>query len=276
MAALGRAIRALFRTAVWIAFLGVVSLGLYAGYLIKVLDVSRASIEARARSVEASVVPSRAAGPQGAYYDTALEVPLSLAPERIPDFVRNAFITREDQFFRWHPGFNPISIYRAMRANAERAPGASGGLAGGSTITQQLVKNLLLSQEQTLDRKFNEIILAVIVEFLFTKDELLAMYLNTAYFGAGAYGIEAAARRFFGRSVGYEPKLNMLEAAMLAHSVRSPSRLNPLSQREVLKERAQALIAEMAAQGYGTDAGQAARRPGGDSGLIGPRARPPR
>jgi membrane peptidoglycan carboxypeptidase len=66
----------------------------------------------------------------------------------------------------------------------------------------QLVKNLLLHQRQTLDRKVNEIILAVVVEWLFSKDEIMAMYLNTAYFGAGAYGVEAAARRFFGRSIG--------------------------------------------------------------------------
>ncbi len=231
----------------------------HAAFLVKRLDVSRENLQARARAVEATIVPSRVAGPNGEYYDTALEVPLSLPAERIPDYVRNAFIVREDQQFRRHPGFNPVSLARAFLSNARRPADSSGGLVGGSTITMQLVKNLLLTQEQTLDRKVNEIILAAVVEMLFSKDEILAMYLNTAYFGAGAYGIEVAARRFFGRSVGYAPKVNLLEAAMLAHSVRRPSQLNPLSQRKAIEAKAHALIATMADEGYDIEAGQQAR-----------------
>jgi len=260
---LGWAVGRLIRFGVKLGVFALVLLTLYGAFLVKRLDVSRESLQARARSVEANIVPSRVAGPGGHYFDTALEIPLSLPAERIPPFVRDAFITREDQQFGWHPGFNPVSLGRAFLTNAKRSGDESGGLVGGSTITMQLVKNLLLTQEQTLDRKVNEIILAVVVELLFSKDEILAMYLNTAYFGAGAYGVEVAARRFFGRSVGYAPKVNMLEAAMLAHSVRRPSQLNPLSQPKVLAEKARALIGEMKKQGYTITEGAEAR-PRGD------------
>lgn len=236
-------------------------LALYAAWLVDRLDISRSGLEARARAVEATVVPSTVAGPDRRYYDAALELPLSLPAERVPDYVGNAFIVREDQQFRRHFGVNPITMGRALFTNLRRSGGAR-KLVGGSTITMQLVKNLLLNQEQTLDRKFNELVLATIVEIVFTKDEILAMYLNTAYFGEGTYGIEAAARKFFGRSVGYEPKVNMFEAAMLANSVQQPSRLNPRSQRPEIEKRAHALIEAMAQGGYGIAPGQDARDPG--------------
>ncbi len=244
---------------------------LYAHFLVERLDVSRSSLAARARSVEANVVPSRVAGPAGRNFDAALELPLSLPPERIPDFVKNAFIAQEDQQFRswWHFGINPVTLAGAVRAYVSE-PESSGKLRGASTITMQLVKNLLLHQEQTLDRKINEAILAVIVEIMFSKDEILAMYLNTAYFGDGAYGIETAARRFFGRSVGYAPKVNMLEAAMLASSVKRPSQINPSSRRAHLEKKARALIAAMAEEGYETGEGRQARARGGRSWSLNP------
>ena len=242
------------RGALWLfkrgLLLGIFLLPAYAGYLVWSLDISRESLEARARSVEANIVPSRVAGPGGRYYDAALEIPLSLPPERIPRFVRDAFITQEDQQFLWHPGVNPVSLARAGRNYAERLLGRPSPAVGGSTITMQLVKNLLLNQSQTLDRKAREIVLALVVDAMFDKDEILAMYLNTAYFGDGAYGIEVAARKFFGRSVGYGPEINVLEAAMLARSVQRPSRLNPATDRKLLERKARQLMAAMAAQGY--------------------------
>src|SRR5215207_1275049 len=96
---------------------GIVATGLvvvYAAYLINRLDVSRLSLETRARSVEADIVPNLIAGSDGRYFDAALELPLSISPERIPDFVKNAFIAREDQQFRWHFGVNPVSLFRAI------------------------------------------------------------------------------------------------------------------------------------------------------------------
>lgn len=262
MGAVGRVLGLGARLGYRLALLGFLFLVLYAAYLTQRLDISRSGLEARARSAEATLVPNSVAGPQRRYYDAALELPLSLPPERIPDYVGNAFITREDQQFRswWHFGVNPVTVARALVTNLRHA--GSRRLVGGSTITMQLVKNLLLSQEQTLDRKFNEVILAAIVEIIFSKDEILAMYLNTAYFGEGTYGIEAAARRFFGRSIGYQPKVNMLEAAMLANSVQQPSRLNPATDRAALQARAETLIAAMREQGYDVAAGQAARGSG--------------
>ena len=217
MQVLARAIRRLIRFAFRLGLVAAGALIIYTADLVRRLDVSREGIEARARSVEANVVLSRVTGPGGRYFDTSLELPLSLPPERIPDFVANAFIVREDQQFRWHFGINPVALARAAASEVRRLAGAEGSDArpGGSTITMQLVKNLVLHQEKTYDRKLREIILAVVVEALFSKDEILAMYLNTAYFGEGAYGIEAAARKFFGRSVGYEPKVDMLEAPCL-------------------------------------------------------------
>jgi len=240
--------------------LGLVSVAAFAIYLhtlAQTFDVTRESFEARARSVEVSMVPKLIAGPEGRPYDGALELPLSLPAERIPDFVKNAFITQEDQQFRsfWHFGVNPVRLAAAVRAELD----GSGGRFGASTITMQLVKNVLLSQDRNYDRKYYQIVLAVLVELMFTKDEILAMYMNTAYFGDGAYGIEAAARRFFGRSVGYSPAVNLIEAAMLAASVKSPSRLNPSKDRAMLEAKARALVEEMAGQGYEVAAGQGLR-----------------
>lgn len=248
-----RLIRWTLKWAIRLSLVGAFAAVAYAWFLVDSLEISRSNLAARARSVETNIVPSRVAGPGGSYFDAALELPLSLPAERVPEFVGNAFITREDQQFRswWHIGVNPVTLARAAWTNVTNK--GAGKLVGGSTITMQLVKNLLLNQEQTYDRKIREIVLAVVVNFLFSKDEVLAMYLNTAYFGDGVYGIEAAARKFFGRSVGYQPKVNLLEATMLANSVQRPSILNPNSRRDELENRARNLIAAMAEEGYDTN-----------------------
>lgn len=210
--------------------------------LVERLDLTRASMEERARDARALIVPRQMLGPNGRAYDAAIEMALYLPESRIPEFVKEAVIAREDRRFRSHFGVNPAALARALYRSAINP---SGRLAGGSTITMQVVKNVLLSQERSLDRKINEIILALYLEILFTKDEILTMYLNRAYFGEGAYGIEAAARRYFGRSVGYEPKVSPLEAAMLAISLQSPSYINPARRRATVEARARALLAEM-------------------------------
>lgn len=259
------------RAILFIVRLSLVSIGLlalYLHYLAVKFDVTRENFESRARSVEVSMVPSLIAGPDGRYFDAALEAPLSLSNGRVPDFVKNAFITQEDQQFRsfWHFGVNPVTLARAIQAEMEGSPKRF----GASTITMQLVKNVLLSQDRTYDRKYYQVFLAILVECLFTKDEILTMYVNTAYFGGGAYGIEAAARHFFGRSVGYSPRVNLLEAAMLAASVKSPSRLNPSTDRKVLEQKARALVAEMAEEGYDIAEGQENRDRGPRTWSINP------
>jgi membrane peptidoglycan carboxypeptidase len=155
-----------------------VLLTVYAAWLVAAFDISAETLRARARSVEANIVPSSIAGADGRSFDAALEIPLSLSPERIPAFVAEAFITQEDQQFRWHPGVNPLALGRAAKGYALRLMGRPAPVTGGSTITMQLVKNLLLNQRQTLDRKFREIVLAVIVDAVLSKDEILAMYLE--------------------------------------------------------------------------------------------------
>jgi penicillin-binding protein 1A len=270
LTAIGRGLQALFRGVLWTALFCAGLLVLHTYLLIERLDVSRDGLQARARSVEAVIVPSQIAGAGGKAYNAALEAPLSLPPERIPRFVQDAFIAREDQLFRWHPGFNPVAFVRAFKTNSERSARGISRRAGGSTITMQLVKNLLLHQQQTLDRKLNEVILAVVVEWLFSKDEIMAMYLNTAYFGAGAYGVEAAARRFFGRSIGYDPKVDGLEAAMLALSVQRPSQLNPLKNRKLLEAKARDHLDLMAAEGYRVARSEKARDRGERSWRLDP------
>ena len=113
---------------------------------------------------------------------------------------------------------------------------------GGSTITQQLAKNLFLTQERTLSRKLQEVVLALWLERKFSKTEILELYLNRVYFGAGAYGVEAAAQRYFGKSA---PKLTLAEAAMLAGLVQSPSRLAPSRNPDGAERRAQIVLAAM-------------------------------
>jgi penicillin-binding protein 1A len=113
--------------------------------------------------------------------------------ERIPPHVRQAFLASEDADFYQHRGVDPISIARAVWANVR----AGGVVQGASTITQQLVKILLLTPERRVERKVKEAILAVRLESKLDKDQILHMYLNEIYFGAGAYGVQAAARTYF-------------------------------------------------------------------------------
>ena len=115
--------------------------------------------------------------------------------KKLPAHVPAAFIAIEDRRFYHHPGFDPIGITRAL-VNNIRAGRITGG---GSTITQQLARNLFLTLDQTPRRKAQELILAVWLEMKFTKEEILSLYLNRVYFGAGAYGIEAASQRYFNK-----------------------------------------------------------------------------
>lgn len=167
--------------------------------------------------------------------------PVSLAD--LPPHVVQAFIATEDRNFYGHVGVNPVAILRASLVNAR-----AGGVAqGGSTITQQLVKNALLSPERSLKRKAQEALLAVRIERELTKDEIIAAYLNTVYFGHGAYGIEAASRRYFGHA---PASLTVGEAAMLAGLLKAPSRLAPTSAPAAARERATVVLRAMVDAGY--------------------------
>jgi penicillin-binding protein 1A len=156
----------------------------------------------------------------------------------LPAYLPKAFIAIEDRRFYDHHGVDPFGIGRAVVANILRR-----GLSqGGSTITQQLAKNLFLTQERTLTRKIQELVLAFWLERKFTKTEILELYLNRVYFGAGAYGVEAAAQRYFGKSA---RQVTLAEAAMLAGLVKSPSRLAPTRNPDGAERRAQVVLAAM-------------------------------
>ncbi len=160
---------------------------------------------------------------------------------QLPDYVPNAFIAIEDRRFYSHFGVDPWGILRAGVADVLHR----GVSEGGSTITQQLAKNLFLTQQRTVSRKLQEIVLALWLEHKYSKAQILDLYLNRVYFGSGAYGVEAAAQRYFGKSA---RQLTLPEAAMLAGLVQSPSRLAPNHNPNGAARRAGLVIADMAEQ----------------------------
>jgi len=164
----------------------------------------------------------------------------------LPPHVAHAFIAIEDRRFYDHAGIDPVGIARAMVANIK----AMDVVQGGSTITQQLAKNLFLKPERTLKRKVQETMLAMWLESEYSKDELLTLYLNRVYFGAGAYGLEAASQRFFDKPA---TALTVPEAAMLAGLVKAPSRLAPTNNPDGAQARANVVIGAMRRYGYLAD-----------------------
>ena len=150
------------------------------------------------------------------YVERRYVVPL----EAVPAHVRLAFLAAEDADFYSHPGIDPVGIGRAVLTNLL----AKQVVQGGSTITQQVVKTLLLTPERSFERKVKEMILAFRLETKLSKDDILYLYLNQIYFGAGAYGIEAAARTFFDKGV---EELTLAEAALLAGLPQRPSAYDP-------------------------------------------------
>jgi len=167
--------------------------------------------------------------------------------KELPAYLPNAFIAIEDRRFYSHYGIDPVGILRAAVANLLHR----GVSQGGSTLTQQLAKNLFLTQERTMQRKLQEVELALWLERKHSKAEILELYLNRVYFGSGAYGVEAAAQRYFGKSARH---VTLTEAAMLAGLVKSPSRLAPNRNPEGAEKRAQTVLAAMADAKFITDA----------------------
>jgi penicillin-binding protein 1A len=159
--------------------------------------------------------------------------------DKLPPYVPKAFIAIEDRWFYWHFGFNPWGILRSVIYNASHK---GGPLRGGSTITQQLARNLFLTPSQTYRRKIQELILAVWLEARFSKKQILELYLNRVYFGAGAYGIEAASQRYFGKPAS---QLTLGEAALLAGMMKGPSRYSPVAATDRAARRATMVLDEM-------------------------------
>lgn len=161
----------------------------------------------------------------------------------IPLIMQQSIVAVEDNRFYRHVGFDIEGILRAMLVNMQSGTFTE----GGSTITQQLIKNLFLSQEKTYGRKAEEFLLAIDMELRYSKDEILEMYLNSIYFGSGAYGIGDAARIYFDKS---PVNLNLAECAMLAGMPTAPSLNSPYVNFATAKERQAIVLSVMARHGY--------------------------
>ncbi|MBS0411035.1 MAG: penicillin-binding protein 1A [Proteobacteria bacterium] len=168
--------------------------------------------------------------------------------DKLPPYVPAAFVAIEDRQFYHHFGFNPWGMVRSEIYNLSH-PG--GPLRGGSTITQQLARNLFLTPTQSYRRKAQELILSVWLEMHFSKKQILALYLNRVNFGGGAYGIEAAAQRYFNKPA---KDLTLGEAALLAATMKGPSRYNPAANSERAAKRATVVLHEMVRMGAITPA----------------------
>ena len=165
----------------------------------------------------------------------------------LPPYLPKAFVAIEDRRFYSHWGLDPIGIVRALVRNAIGRRTAQ----GGSTLTQQLAKNLFLTQERTISRKIQEAILALWLEHKYSKDQILELYLNRVYFGSGAYGVDAAAEKYFGHAA---REVTLPEAAMLAGLMKAPTKLAPNHNETAAIERANQVIAAMAQEGHITEA----------------------
>ena len=163
--------------------------------------------------------------------------------DKIPEHLKDAFIAVEDVRFYEHAGVDPKGIMRAVIANITH----KGVSEGGSTITQQLAKNAYLTQDRTMKRKVQEVFLALQLERKYTKDEILELYLNQIYFGQGAYGVQAAAKTYFGKNV---EDLDLNECAMLAGIPKSPNYFSPLNNLQAAQERKGVVLDQMAKYGY--------------------------
>jgi penicillin-binding protein 1A len=169
-----------------------------------------------------------------------------ISVEDLPPYLIDAVLAVEDRRFYSHPGVDVIGLGRAMVANIR----AGQVVQGGSTLTQQLAKNLFLSPERTLRRKVQEMMLAFWLESRFSKDEILELYLNRVYFGGGAYGVEAASMRYFGRSAS---EVSLGEAALLAGLLKAPSRYSPVNDAARAAARATVVLDLMTQTGRITE-----------------------
>lgn len=162
--------------------------------------------------------------------------------DRIPRIMRDATIAVEDKRFYSHLGVDPIGVARSVKVRFDRGR----WVQGGSTITQQLARNVFLNNQKKFGRKFREWILALAMERKFTKEQVLELYLNKVYYGGGAYGIDAASRKFFGHGAN---RLTLSEAAIIAGLVKAPSNYSPTADAQAAVDRAQVVLNVMAENG---------------------------
>ncbi|MGH7061686.1 MAG: transglycosylase domain-containing protein, partial [Stellaceae bacterium] len=218
----------------WAAILGGGTLGYFA---LTLPDTSGLARSAR----RPSITILAADGSLLATYGDLFGQPLSL--QEMPRYLPQAVIATEDRRFYSHFGIDPIGLLRALFADLS----AGRVVEGGSTITQQLAKNLFLTPERSLGRKIRETLLALWLEHRFTKNQILEIYLNRVYLGAGTYGVDAAAHRYFGRSA---RDLDLYQSAVIAGLLKAPARFNPARDRDRAATRTQQVLANMVDAGY--------------------------
>ena len=173
-----------------------------------------------------------------------------LDSDQIPQVMKDAMVSVEDRRFYEHPGVDPIGIARGLWVGfKDRGEGRR--MQGASTITQQLARNLFLTNRYSLIRKGKEAILALALEWKFSKDQILDLYLNKVYFGGGSYGIDAASRKFFGHSAQH---LSLGEAAIIAGLVKAPSNYSPTADAQAAVQRASVVLETMVDTGKITKA----------------------
>ncbi len=220
--------------AIW---LGVAIAGLVAWYAYDLPDVDEIAGIARRPSVTLLAADGALLASYGEVYGARLSV------ADLPPHLPHAVLAVEDRRFYEHPGIDLKGMVRAALANLR----AGRIVQGGSTVTQQLAKNLFLTPERTLKRKVQEMLLALWLERKFSKDQILSLYLNRVYLGAGTYGVDAAARRYFGKPAG---AVNLYEAAQLAGLLKAPSRYSPARDKDRAEQRTARVLEAMVEAGF--------------------------
>ena len=234
----------LFRITLGFFLLGMLcTAGVLIYYANELPDLNNIKTAIRVPSVEIRSSTGKVLGNYGDLYEEVVQI------KDLPQHVIAAFVAIEDKRFFTHFGVDFIGLARAIYRNyvSHRL------MQGGSTITQQLAKNILIVEEcityndRTISRKIKELLLALWLEHKFSKTEIMMMYLNRVYFGAGTYGIEAAAKKHFNK---HACQLNVFEAALLAGSLKAPTKYNPSEHRSYANNRAMLVLKKMEEQGY--------------------------
>jgi 1A family penicillin-binding protein len=259
----------LHKVSVWLVVLAVV-LVVYVGFIYFTTELPAPNEMGNFNIAESTKLYDRTG--EVVFYEIYKEEKRTLvSAEEIPDIVREATLSIEDSSFYYHGAFDTRGIVRALFVNLIRGRVAQ----GGSTITQQLARNVFLSPEKTITRKLREIILATKLERSFSKDEILDMYLNQVPYGPNIYGLESASRAYFSKPAG---ELNINEAATLAAIPRAPSYYSPWgSHKDELKDRKNVVVQKMRELGYiddqeydQTDKGLPEIMPRSDTGIRAP------
>ncbi|MBF0375294.1 MAG: transglycosylase domain-containing protein, partial [Alphaproteobacteria bacterium] len=232
----------LFGGVVMLGVWGLVAVAAVVGwYAMDLPDLHQAAATTRRPSITLLAVDGRPFASFGEVHGRSM--PLAAIPKALPE----AVLATEDRRFYSHFGLDPVGLARAMMTNLK----AGRVVQGGSTITQQLAKNLFLTPERSLKRKVQELLMALWLERAFTKEQILTLYLNRVYFGSGTFGVDAAARRYFDLPV---EKLGVYQAAMVAGLLKAPSRYNPLANPKLARQRTEQVLLNMAAAGYLSEA----------------------